>query len=183
MYFEKAGAENTEQTLQIARDEALARGIKTILIATTYGDTGLKAAQMLKGSPVKLVAITHNTGFSEPGQQQLKQELKREIELLGGIIFTGTMVLRNIGTAVKGKAGYSQEQLIADTLRMFCQGLKVCVEIAAIAADAGLVSTEDVIVVAGTGRGADTAVILTPKSSNQLFDIRIREILCKPKNF
>lgn len=183
MYFEKSGTENTEKTLQIARDEALARGIKTILVASTYGDTGLKAAQVFKGSSVKLVILTHNTGFSEPGQQQLKPELKQEIEKLGGTIYIGTMVLRNIGTAIKAKAGYSQEQMIADTLRMFCQGMKVCVEIAAMAADAGLVSTEDVIAVAGTGRGADTAVVISSRPSNQLFDIRIREILCKPTNF
>lgn len=183
MYFEQHGTENTEITLKIAKDEALKRGINTLLVATTYGDTGLKAAQMLRGSQLRLVAVTHNTGFSEPGQQQLKPELKKEIENLGGTVFIGTMVLRNIGTAIRGKGGYSQEQTIADTLRMFCQGLKVCVEIAAMAADAGLIAQDDIIAVAGTGRGADTAVIIAPKPSNQLFDMKVREILCKPRVF
>ena len=41
--------------------------------------------------------------------------------------------------------------------------MKVVLEIAAMAADAGLVRTdEDVICIGGTGRGADTAVVLQP---------------------
>ena len=34
--------------------------------------------------------------------------------------------------------------------------------------------------IAGTGRGADTAVVLKPVNTVDFFDIRIKEILCKP---
>ena len=51
------------------------------------------------------------------------------------------------------------------------------------AADAGLIPSEDVLAIAGTGRGADTAVIIGANSSNRFFDIKVREILAKPMGF
>ena len=49
------------------------------------------------------------------------------------------------------------------------------------AADAGLVRTdEDIIVIGGTGQGADTAVVLRPVNSEDFFDLKVKEILCKP---
>jgi hypothetical protein len=73
-------------------------------------------------------------------------------------------------------------EVIADALRIFGQGIKVVCEMAAMAADAGFVRTdEDIIAVAGSGRGADTAVVITPANTHDFFDMRIREILCKPR--
>ncbi len=71
--------------------------------------------------------------------------------------------------------------IIANSLRIFGEGMKVVVEIAMMAADGGLVRTdEDVIAIAGTGKGADTAVVLQPVTSQNFFDIKVKEILCKP---
>jgi hypothetical protein len=68
------------------------------------------------------------------------------------------------------------------TLRIFGEGTKVACEIALMAADAGLVRTDEpVIAVAGTGRGADTALVLRPANAQTSFDMRIMEILCKPR--
>ena len=70
---------------------------------------------------------------------------------------------------------------MATLLRIFCQGIKVCVEIILMACDGGLVEpSEKVIAIAGTGAGADTAVVATAASSNKLADLRIQEIICKP---
>ena len=72
--------------------------------------------------------------------------------------------------------------VMADTFRMFCQGMKVCVEIVAMAADVGAIPIEqDVISIAGTGRGADTAIVIKPAHTLNIFDIRIREIIAKPR--
>jgi hypothetical protein len=71
---------------------------------------------------------------------------------------------------------------MAYTLRIFGEGTKVACEIALMAADAGLVRTDEpVIAVAGTGRGADIALILRPANAQTSFDMRIMEILCKPR--
>jgi hypothetical protein len=72
-------------------------------------------------------------------------------------------------------------RVMADLLRTICQGMKVCVEIVMMAADGGHVAGgEEVIVVAGTARGADTAVVAVAAASTHLPDLHITEIICKP---
>jgi hypothetical protein len=73
--------------------------------------------------------------------------------------------------------------LIADTLRLFGQGTKVAVEVAIMAADAGALSGDDIIAIGGSGSGADAALVLKPAHQNNFFDLRIREIICKPRKF
>lgn len=183
MYFEQAGKDNTEHTLQIAIDEALKRGIKHMVVASTWGDTGLQAAKMLQGTDVKLVVVAHSTGHAESGRQLFSEEMKKEIEDLGGVVFTGTDTFTGYEIAMGKRGWFSPQALVSAVLRMFGQGMKVCVEIVAMAADANLIPVEDVIAVAGTGRGADTTIVIGAESTNRLFDIKIREILAKPKSF
>lgn len=183
MYFEKAGNENTQRTLQIAKEEAIKRGIKHIVVASTIGDTGLAAAELLKGTGINLIVVTHNIGIREDGVQIFSPEAKKKIEELGGKVHTGTMVLRGLGTAIKEKDGNSHEQIVADTLRILGQGTKVVIEITAMSADAGLIPFSDIIAVAGTHRGADTAAVIKANSSNKFFEIKLKEYLVKPKDF
>ena len=52
------------------------------------------------------------------------------------------------------------------------------------AADAGLVRTdEDIISVGGTSQGADTALVIRPANSFNFFDLKVRELICKPQSF
>lgn len=183
MNFDQAGEKNTEDTLRIAAEEAARRGIRHIVVASTRGDTGLQAAKLLQGQGIALVVVSHNTGFSQEGEQEFDQVKRAQIEKLGGTVYTGTMVLRNLGTAIRSLQSYSQQDLVANTLRMFGQGMKVCVEIVAMAADAGLIPCADVIAVAGTHWGADTAAVIRANSSNNFFQIKVREILAKPRDF
>ena len=88
MYFEKAGKENTQKTLQIAKEEAVKRGISHIVVASTFGETALAATQILKGTGIKLVVVTHNTGIREPNLQTFDQEIKKKIENMGAEKFT-----------------------------------------------------------------------------------------------
>lgn len=179
--FKEGGRENTAEALRIAQKACKEWNISHMIVASTEGYTGLEAAKMLKDSGVKLVVITHNYGFKEPNVVELSPEARREIESLGATVYTGTMVLRNIGTAIRELQGYSQQDLIANTLRILGQGMKVCVEMVAMAADAGLVPHDrDVVVVAGTGRGADTVVVASAVPSNRLFEMKIRAVLAKP---
>ncbi|MEE8398331.1 MAG: hypothetical protein V3S89_04945 [Desulfobacterales bacterium] len=191
MYFDKPGKENSEKTLEIVKEEAAKRGIKHVVVASTVGDTGLAAAKAMKDTDVKVVVVTHSTGHGKPGLQFFNQETKAEIESLGGIVFTGTDTFTGYEIAMGKRGWFSPQALISAVLRMFGQGMKVCVECVAMAADAGLIpiqdkdneENEDVIAVAGTGRGGDTAVVIGASSTNQLFDMKIREILAKPAQF
>jgi hypothetical protein len=66
---------------------------------------------------------------------------------------------------------------------MLGQGVKVGVEIAYMAADRGYVRTdEDVLTISGTGKGADTALVIRPAPSASCLDLRVREIIAKPWN-
>jgi len=183
VYLQKTRIENTAETLRIAKEEALKRGIRFVLVASTGGDTGLQAARIFHQSGIQVIVITHNTGFKEPGAQEFDQKARSEIIKLGGIVYTGTHVLRGIGAAFRDRYKFSDEQVVADTLRMFGHGVKVCVEMAAMASDAGLIPPGDIIAIAGTQKGADTAAIIKADSSNRFFDIKVREILANPFDF
>jgi hypothetical protein len=181
VYFEKPGSGNTERTLQIAKARAEELGIRTILAATTSGATGVRAAEEFRGFNV--VVVTHSTGFKQPNVQELTEENRRAIEAVGAKILTCQHAFGGVGRAVRKKWGtYELEEIIAYTLRIFGEGMKVACEITLMAADAGLVRTDEpVIAMAGTGRGVDTALVLRPANAQTFFEMRIMEILCKPR--
>ncbi len=183
MHFDRAGIENTAKTLDVAFACAQEKGITDVILASTTGYTAKMVLADPRHPSFNIVVVTHNTGFKEPGVQEFPADLRDECALHGINVLTGTMVLRSLGTAIRELVGYSQQDLVANTLRMFSQGIKVCVEIAAMAVDAGLVPAGDVVAMAGTGRGADTACLIKADSSNRFFNIKIREILVKPKEF
>jgi hypothetical protein len=183
MIFEKAGEHNTRAALETAFEFARERRVGHLVVASTSGKTGRAAAEMGKQYGVSVVVVTHNTGFKDPGTQEFEAEHRRRIEEAGARIYTGTHTLRGLGSAIRKKSGGSEEELVADSLRMFGQGIKVCVEMAAMVSDAGLVPAGDVICVAGTVKGADTAALIAPAPSNRFFDIKVREIICKPRDF
>ena len=129
-----------------------------------------------------MVAVSHFTGMREPNLQEFSEESRQKVISAGGSVLTATHTFSGLGRAMRKKFSmYLLGDIIANTLRIFGQGMKVVCEISLMAADAGLVQTgEDIIAIAGTGRGADTAVVLKPVNTNDFFDLRIREILCKP---
>lgn len=178
--FEKAGYMNTERALDVLKEGVDRYRVRHAVIASTFGTTGLAAAKLFSGTGTKVVVVTHNTGFKEPGKLEMTRETRMEIEALGARVHTGTMAFRNIGTAIRAKQGYCEQDLIANTLRLMGQGIKVCVEIVLMASDAGLIGIDDVLAVAGTARGADTVALISPAPSNRLFDLKVREILVKP---
>jgi len=181
VYFDEPGPANTARTLEIARQRAAELGIRTILVATTSGATGAQAARML-AQDFNLIVITHSTGFREPNTQELTPQNRAAIEATGATILTCQHAFGGVGRAVRKKLGtYELEEIIAYTLRNFSEGVKVCAEMAVMAADAGLVRTDEpCIAVAGTGHGADTALIMLPANAQAFFDLRVVEFLCLP---
>ena len=178
--FPRTGPSNTARTLDLSRARADALGIRKILVATTTGATGLRATQVMAGLDV--VVVTHSTGFQSPDLQELSAENRAAMEAAGAEILTCQHALGGVGRAVRKKLGtYQLDEIIAFTLRTFCQGIKVCAEMALMAADAGLVRTaEPLIAIAGTGKGADTAVVIRPTNAQTFFDLQFLEIVCMP---
>lgn len=180
-YFENTGAENTENTLEIARKRAQELGIKTILVSSTTGASAVKAMKVLKG--FRVIVVSHAQGFDTPNVQKFTEENRRAVQSAGGTVHTATHPFAAIDRAARVKFNmYLEEELIAGALRTFGQGAKVAIEICMMAADGGLVKTdEDVIAIAGTSGGLDTALVLKPVNTWNFFDVRVREILCKPR--
>jgi hypothetical protein len=183
VYFKEPGVQNTDVLLTLAKEYAQKEGIKDIVIASTTGGTGARASKTFKGHNV--VVVTHCSGFRQPEENELLEEHKREILANGAKIFTGIHALSSVERAIRKDFGTIQAlELIANVLRLFGEGTKVCVEITLMAADAGLIPVDkDVIAIAGTGRGADTALRIKPANAAKFFDLEIEEVIAKPSNF
>jgi hypothetical protein len=185
LYFDNPGAENTDATLGAAIRRAQALGIGYLVIASTEGPTGIRAAQMVKEFEYsgRLVVVAHQVGLREPGQRRMPREVQRELEAQGAEVVMATHVLSGVERAFKDKYGGINAQLIiADTLRRLSAGVKVGVECVMMAADAGVIPVDqDAVAVGGTVRGADTAIVVRPANTPRFFDLKIREIICMPR--
>jgi len=174
IYFEKPGKENTMSVIQLIKERAKARGIRKILLASTRGDTAKIAAASFEGTGLRLIVIPWQFGFRDT--QPFPQELVTELQGKGHQVHFGTMLFHT-----EDLYGISTPKVMANLLRTFSQGIKVCVEILMMACDGGCVEIgEKVIAVGGTGAGADTAVVATASTSNRIMGLRIHEIICKP---
>jgi hypothetical protein len=193
VYFEEPGKQNTEEVFRLAKQRAEELGIKTVLVASISGETAVKAMDAFNG--FKVVVVTHNTGYMEPNHQQFTEENAKIVRSKGGIMLTTTSALGGLSRAMGQSsllppgATYVIGDIVANTLRILGQGMKVACEIAAMAADSGLVRTdEEVISIAGTNlrldktaRGADTAIVMQPANVNLFFQTQVKEIICKPR--
>ncbi len=176
--FEKPGKENTAKTIELAVKRAEELGINTLVVASHTGQT----ASHCLGYGLQIVCVTHHVGFAGPGIDQMEKNMRTELIHKGVNVLTGTHLFAGIDRALRMQSGgvYSSE-IAANTLRIFGQGVKVGIEIAVMALDAGLIEYgQKVISIGGTGRGADSAIVVTPNHSNQFFSTRVQEIICKP---
>jgi hypothetical protein len=182
MLFDRPGKENTEQTLKLAAARARELGIREVVVATSTGKTALKALEILPD--FKIVAVGYHYGYKKPFQSGLSPETRRDLGERCAALVCATHALSGIERGVAAKhGGVYPVLLMADTLRLFGQGTKVAVEISVMAADAGAISGADIVAIGGTNRGADTALVLKPAHMNNFFDLRIREVVCKPRDF
>ena len=181
VYFENPGEENTEEALRIARERAEAMGIKTIVISSITGKTAVKAMDALKG--FRVVIVTHCTGFVKPNMQEFSEECRMTVESKGGMVLTLTPVFGGLSTAMRRKfKTHALGEIVASTLRIFGDGMKEVCEIVVTAADSGLVRTDEAVIsIGGTNAGADTAIVCKPINALDFWDLKIGEILCKPR--
>ena len=184
-YFEKSGPSNTEETINLAKERANELGIRDIVIASSAGVTAMKCAEVFDTSKFNLIDITLCDGWvrGENGTAML-QETREKLEAHGVKIFTGIHALScDVGDSfIRSFKGVQINDVVRQTLYRFCEGMKVCVEIVLMAADAGLIPTNrEVIAIAGTGRGADTAIVVKPSYPRKFLEFKINEIISKPR--
>ncbi len=182
-YFEDFGVQNTEQTIEAAEKTALSLGLKYVVVASGTGETGVKAAEAFKDSNVEVVVVTEYVGGAE-----FKEKYRRKLEELNAKVVTSTHPFLTPAESISKlhKGFCSDNTIIKDVLRRFSQGMKVAPEIVMMATDAGAIpSGVDVVSIAGTGEGADTAIIVRSCNSRDFFDketgLEFREIIAMPR--
>jgi len=176
VYFEKPGKENTAEVVKLVLERAKLRDINKIVMASTRGYTAKSFLDAVIGKDIHLVVIPWQFGFKEDGGNPFPQELVNELREKKHLVHFGTMLFHT-----DNLYGTNTPKALADILRIFGQGMKVCVEITMMACDGGCIKMgKKVIVVAGTGSGADFAVVATAASSAKVTSLRINEIICKP---
>lgn len=174
-YFEKPGKENTEEVMTLVLQRATLRNISRIVVASTRGDTARSFAEAVKGKDINLVVVPWQFGF-KGNDQPFPQKLVNELREKKHLVHFGTMLFHTTDFY-----GSNVPQAMANLLRAFGQGIKVCIEIILMACDGGCIGIgEKVIAVAGTASGADTAVLASAAPSTKITSLRIHEIICKP---
>lgn len=140
IYFTEPGPENTDEVIKAVAKRVEEGDIKTVVVASTSGRTGLKFAEALKNK-AKVIAVSY---------EKMEPELKEKIAKLGGGAADETHLLFH-------KRGMDD---IRNAFYALGQGFKVAVEVILIASDKKLIEPyKDVIAVAGSGEGSDTAIV------------------------
>lgn len=180
VYFEKPGKDNTQKALEAAKKRAQELGIQQVLVASTHGYTAKTAAEVFKDSGIEIIAVGISNTFSDVGWNMTPEE-REEMERAGVKVLTTLHGLAD-GVTEAFLKNSSPATIIADTLRCFSQGTKVAVEISIMAAEAGLIPTDrEIISVAGTDEGADTVLVLKPAFARKFKELKICEIIAKPR--
>ena len=183
VYFDKPGPQNTSAIVEIVKKRCAQLGIEHVVVASDSGATAMKMREALPES-VKIVAIPEHAGYKGGDASSITPETRKQLEEKGIKVVICSHALSGVARSISNKfGGISHVEIIAYTLRLFgCEGIKVAVEVAVMAADAGEVPTDrEIIAVGGTGKGADTAVVLKSAHMTNFFDLEIREILAKPR--
>lgn len=184
-YFDKQGEDYTDELILAVKDKLdVAKNIKYILIASTTGESALKLHNAIDNDDITIINVSHNVGFSGDNESDISDEMIAKLENVGIKTYQGLHAFSGAARGVTNKyGGFSPLDVVADTLRMFSHGVKVSAEISLMAADAGLVPVgEEIMVIGGRAHGVDTAVILTPVNSKNLFNMKIHEIIAMPRD-
>jgi hypothetical protein len=185
-YFKEAGRKNSEKTLKLAKERAIQRGIKNIIIASIRGQTAQKALKIFKNTDIKLFFATCDACF---GCDRFSKDIWRQVEDAGHcVVYTN-----------EDSIPFPNDALLS--YRRICEGMKVCVQISMSVVDQGIISSStEIIAIGGTGGksygkgwGVDTAIIIEAADSSEFFRYpktlkehklharKIKEIICMPR--
>ncbi len=136
--YVKPGAKGTGALIEAVSNRVMEDGISVVVVASNNGKTALSFAESLKEA-AKVVSVTEFT---------YGEDIKKSMKKMG------------IATVEKADLPIQDRMGMREGLLMFGPGVKAALEVAAVAAEKGLVSGK-VIAVAGS-KGLDTALVVRP---------------------
>lgn len=181
MIFANPGTEHTASTVKLAVERARERGIRQIVAASYRGTTARELLPYAQEFEITIVGQVNGFRAGEPNP--MNDQVREEFLAAGMQLLFTTHALSGAERGLSGRfQGVYPVEIIAHSLRMLGQGTKVCVEISAMALDGGLITEgQDIIAIAGTGKGADTAMVIRPAHTQRILDTKIQELICKPR--
>lgn len=184
--FEEKGYQNTEEVAKLSCAYCKEHGIKHVVMASKTGYTIDIFMDVFakEGVDVNFTIVTHCYGDLGPGQCEMQPEKRKELEDKGVRVITATHALSGAERGIVNYfgGGWTPAILMAETLKMLGQGMKVGVEVSLMAMDNGAIPYgEEIVAVGGCAHGADYAISLIPGHSNNLFETKVIDIICKPR--
>ena len=185
-YFDVHGEVNTDKTVELARERAEQLGIGKIVVASETGLSALKVLDALPGHEVIVVSSAAGTTVEGSVIGDLKigipdEGMLRELTDRGARVVRGTDPFWNLSAHTEIR---DTPKLGMKFYEALCGGLHVCMTGVLEATDAGhLVEGEEVIALAGSFVGLDTAIVAAAANSVNFFRaFEVLEIICKPRN-
>lgn len=188
-YFKYKGEINTDNVIEIAKNRALESGIQKLVVASETGRSALRAVKLLKNTNLKLIIVTHYPESTYGPKGKIKigipEDLRKFFNSMGYPVIQGTRPFVGVERSYKDGWGGPTPHTYIDYLLggLFGQGVKIAVEAAIMATDAGALNAgEEIISLAGTFKGLDTAILVkTSYSSSFLAEFEVLEIIAKPR--
>lgn len=184
-YFDVHGEINTEKTIELARLRAKELGLERVVVAS---ETGLSALKVLDAFPdAKVIVVTSAAGTyvegSVIGDLQIgipDDTILKELTRRGARVVRGTDPFWNLAAHTNL---IDTPKLGMMYYRIVCGGLHVCMTAVLESTDAGhLRQGEEVVALAGSFVGLDTAIVAAAANSVNFFKVfEVREIICKPR--
>jgi hypothetical protein len=176
VYFDFPGEANTDSVIDLSKNRAAELAVKKVLVASDTGRSALKAALAFFNTGVQLVAVTTPPCTTWGPEGDLPsgipdEKVRQRLEEYGVAIVQATPPFFNM-------------KRLGRTLELFGAGTKIAVQITVMATDAGIVKEgEEVVSMAGTYKGLDTALVLKGATCWSFLDtLEVLEIIAKPRS-
>lgn len=209
--YSEPGPHNTDAVLNTIKGHV---GDKSVVIASVTGNSLLKSAKVIDPQRIVGVTCPCGMYFDvkkmdegpfndipslrdirdkwrKEGKEiipmDFSEETKKSVSELGIRIVKGTIPLFGVSFSMRLHLNHINSlDIVAKTLELFSTGTLVCLEIVMMAVDAGIIEENtEVISLAGTEQGLDTACLIRSCSSANLFHPRnggrIIQYYSKPK--
>lgn len=194
VYFKNPGPHNTDSVIAATKERVREGDIKHVIVASISGQTALKVAEELKNLSVSVVCVSGFPGWGTIHDIEypfVRGKVREALEKLR-VVIVDRMPSSLSDTLDYGLARYGYTPAswtIAETLvSVGGYGLKTAVEAVLMATDYGAVPPyKDVISMAGSDKGADTAIVARSTYSTHMFSgtaterFQMLEILAMPR--